>query len=197
MATDIKKVIENLLGFYDFDDKVIVSVGAGGGQLIEYGRNAKRVIALDNDAQAIGRLKEALERNGLAEKFSPQVKDFYEAELKGDVVLFEFCLHEMSDPARAIEHAKSMSNDVVVFDHLPGEWAHYINETEKVRRSWAAVEEHGFRKKITFEAVQSFKDHEELLNKVRSQGEESMRRIARFKTQENIAIKMPYCVALI
>jgi len=54
MATDIKKVIEDLLGFYDFDDKVVISVGAGGGQLIEYGRKAKRVIALDNDAEAIG-----------------------------------------------------------------------------------------------------------------------------------------------
>lgn len=197
MATDIKKVIENLLGFYDFDNKVVISVGAGGGQLVEYGRNAKRVIALDSDAKAIERLKDALARNKLAEKFVCQVKDLYEAQLKGDVVLFEFCLHEMSDPAKAILHAKEMSNDVVVFDHLPGEWAHYINETEKVARSWAAVEEHGFRKKMTFEAVQKFKDHDELFNKVSSQGEESVKRIARFKTEKDIIIKMPYCVALI
>ena len=40
MATDITQVSANLLSFYDFRDKVVVSVGAGGGQLIEYARSA-------------------------------------------------------------------------------------------------------------------------------------------------------------
>jgi len=50
---------------------------------------------------------------------------------------------------------------------------------------------------MIFEAVQLFKDYDELLGKVRSQGEESVRRIARFKAQKDITIRMPYCIALI
>lgn len=55
MATDIGKVIDNLVSVYDFTDKTVVHVGAGGGQLIAYARSALRVIAVDPDAEA-GRL---------------------------------------------------------------------------------------------------------------------------------------------
>ena len=34
--------------------------------------------------------------------------------LHGDVVYFEFCLHEMDDPAKALIHAKSLAPDIVV-----------------------------------------------------------------------------------
>jgi hypothetical protein len=34
MATDLNLIITNLLAFYDFTNKTIVSVGAGGGQRI-------------------------------------------------------------------------------------------------------------------------------------------------------------------
>ena len=42
MATDLHLMIKNLLSFYDFAGRVIISVGAGGGQFIEYGLVAKR-----------------------------------------------------------------------------------------------------------------------------------------------------------
>jgi len=37
-----------------------------------------------------------------------------------DVVYFEFCLHEMHDPEKALIHAKKLAPDIVVFDHSPG-----------------------------------------------------------------------------
>jgi hypothetical protein len=53
MATDINTIIANLMAFYDFRDKTVISVGAGGGQLIEYGRTAGKIIAVENDPGAM------------------------------------------------------------------------------------------------------------------------------------------------
>lgn len=44
MATDVNLIIKNLLEFYDFNQKVIVSVGAGGGQFVEYTEDAKNIL---------------------------------------------------------------------------------------------------------------------------------------------------------
>jgi hypothetical protein len=38
MATDYALMIENLLSFYDFNDKSMIAIGAGGGQFVAYGR---------------------------------------------------------------------------------------------------------------------------------------------------------------
>lgn len=43
MATDTKKIINNLLEFYDFNNRTIIKFGAGGGQLIEFGRMNGRI----------------------------------------------------------------------------------------------------------------------------------------------------------
>jgi len=56
MATDVELVLENLVRFYPFDGKVMISVGAGGGQLAGCGRAARKVIAVDSDAAALGAL---------------------------------------------------------------------------------------------------------------------------------------------
>ncbi|HEX7492623.1 MAG TPA: hypothetical protein VF346_00250, partial [Bacteroidales bacterium] len=65
MATDIKKIINNLLEFYDFSSRTIITVGAGGGQLIEYGRISKKVLAIDFDKESLQKLKDNLIRSGL------------------------------------------------------------------------------------------------------------------------------------
>ena len=108
MATDIKRLINNLLEFYDFENKAILSVGAGGGQLIEYGRHAKHVTAIDNDKAALDKLKQNLIASGLDDKFTLVHSDFYAADFKADLLLFEFCLHEMEDPEAAIRRALTM-----------------------------------------------------------------------------------------
>ncbi len=52
MTTGLAALLDNLLRFYPFDGKVVLAVGAGGGQLAGYGRAAKRVIAVDHEAAA-------------------------------------------------------------------------------------------------------------------------------------------------
>jgi predicted RNA methylase len=86
-------MVADLLGFYDLRDKTVLSVGAGGGQLIEYGRAAGKVLALDSDAQALEKLRENLRAAGLEDKFVPVLGDFFEVDLRADTVLFEFGLH--------------------------------------------------------------------------------------------------------
>ena len=56
MATDMAAVLANLLGFYRFDDTIMIAVGAGGGQLAGYGRVARQVIAVDSDGAALAAL---------------------------------------------------------------------------------------------------------------------------------------------
>lgn len=198
MATDYPKLIANLLAFFDFKGKTVIDVGAGGGQLIEYGRTAGKVLALDYDAQAMETLREKLNIAGLADKFETILGDFYRMELEADVVLFEFSLHEMKDPGAAVEHARSMAPAVVVFDHGPGsEWSYFAAEDDKVAASWAALSRFPLKKKEIHEAVQFFNNYDELHQKVKSQGETSLARIERFKGQAGIRIPMSYGLALI
>jgi len=198
MAADIKKMISNLLEFYNFSDKTIITVGAGGGQFIEYGRNSKKVLAIDSDKEALVKLKENLIKSGLDDKFTLFHSDLYLSNLQGDVVLFEFCVHEMKDPEAALKHALTMAPDIVIADHLPdSEWAYIIDEKEKISNSRAALELFHLKKDQRFDTFQFFNDYEELYQKVKVQGARTIERIAKFKDKENFTIPMSYGFALI
>ena len=198
MATDYRKLVADLLAFYDFTDKTVIAVGAGGGQLVEYGRAAGKVLAVDNSAPALDKLRESLKAAGLEDKFTPVLGDFFGVDLRADAVLFEFCLHELPDPAAAVERARRMAPAVIVFDHWPGsEWSYLAAEEKKVAAAWAALVRFPVKKKQMHEAVQSFKDYGELYEKVKGQGETSLARIAAFKEIRDIRIPMPYGLALI
>jgi tRNA A58 N-methylase Trm61 len=198
VATDVQKIIQNLLAVYDPIGRTIILVGAGGGQFIEYGRGAAQILALDNDAEAIRLLRENLKKAGLEDTFTPILGDFYESGLKGDAVLFEFCLHEMSDSKAAIRHAQTMAPDIIVIDHWPdSEWSYYTAETERVRASWEALESFSLKKKQSYTAVNLFNDYDELYLKLKGQGELSLARIEKFRSKKNIAIPVIYGIALI
>ncbi|HEY3381230.1 MAG TPA: methyltransferase domain-containing protein [Vicinamibacterales bacterium] len=195
MATDAGAILKNLLGFYDFDGKTIVAAGAGGGQLAGYASRARRVVAVDPDALAIERLAEAAERLGIADRFEYVTGTFEACDVRGDVVLFEFCLHEMADPAVSLAHALSLAPDIVVVDHLAGSaWAYCGDEDEKAARSWRAVEAIGIADRAVFEAEQHFRDFEELNNRLLGQGAESLRRIQPFRGDTDIVIPMVYAI---
>lgn len=198
MAADIKKIIKNLLDFYEFENKAIITVGAGGGQLIEYGRISKEVYAIDNDEEALYKLKDNLLKSGLDNKFNIIHSDFYLTNLQGDVVMFEFCLHEMTDPAAAIKHAMTMAPDILITDHWPGsEWAYFVDEEEKVVNSWSAIKSFDLKKIQSYDTIQYFNNYDEIYQKVKMQGENSINRIKDFKDKNNFTIPMSYGFALI
>lgn len=198
MAADYRKMVADLLAFFDFTGRTVLSVGAGGGQLIEYGRPARRVLALDCDAPALDRLRENLKTAGLEDKFEPVLGDFFAVELKADVVLFEFSLHEMADPVAALERARRLAPAVVVFDHGPGSlWSYMTAEEHKVVAAWAAVCRFPVKKARIYEGIQAFPGYEELFQKVKGQGETSLARIEPYRGQTGIRIPFTYGLALI
>src|SRR5260370_33889974 len=72
---------------------------------------------------------------------------FEDVILFGDVVYFEFCLHELDEPRRALIHARTLTPDIDVFDHSPySDCASYTDEEGKVRRSAEALKRLGPRR---------------------------------------------------
>lgn len=198
MAADIKMIVDNLLAFYDFTGKVVMSVGAGGGQLIEYARNAKRVYAVDNDRCALDKLTGRLFEANLSDKFVLIRSDFKEVQIAADVIIFEFCLHEMESSKEMVEHALTLANDVVIADHwIDSEWAFTVLEEVKVSKSWKELGAVAFKKQQVFHSLQKFSNYDELFEKVHSQGEEVLDRIAQYKGKSNIEIPMAFAYALV
>ena len=198
MATDLELIVRNLTDFYDFVDKTVIAVGAGGGPLAEYGRRARRVIAVDHDASAMERLSVRVRERRLADKFTLVHGDLLTVRPTGDVVLFEFCLHEMPDPLRALDHARLLARDVLVIDHAPGSpWEWYAAEEAGIEAGWAAVARGPVRLQRDVEAFQHFNDFAELETRLARQGATSKARIAAFRGQQPIFIAMPYRLALL
>jgi hypothetical protein len=193
LATDYAKLSENLHRFYEFTDKVVLFVGAGGRQLLSPATRTRKLIAIDKDVAALRELEESVSAQGLAHSVQVIGTSFEQVTSPGDAVYFEFCLHEMNDPEKALIHAKSLAPDIVVYDHSPGsEWIYYGAEEDKVACSAAVMERLGIRRRQTFEAEQRFANFAELLAKVSPQGPLAIERAQRFVGATNIAIAMKY-----
>jgi SAM-dependent methyltransferase len=198
MAADLRQVVENLSGFYDFGGRDVVVVGAGGGQLLEFARPARKVLAVDKDAGALERLARRVAEAGLGGTFTLRNADLLELEPWGDVVVLEFCLHEMPDPARALAHARRVAPEVVAIDHAPeSPWSWCAAEEREVEAGWRALEALPIRRQAAFECVQRFADYRELEAKLADQGPESRARIAPYRGRRGISIAMPYRLALL
>jgi predicted RNA methylase len=190
--------VANLVAFYDVADKTVVVVGAGGGQLIEYVRSARCVTAVDRDEAAIERLAARARETGLADRFTLVTSDFLDVRPRGDAVLFEFCLHMMMEPQRALAHAAELAPEVVVIGHAPGSrWSWYAAEDKGVEAAWKAAEERQIRRRRDVEAFQHFQDYAELEARLANQGSTSLERISPLRGQTAISIPMPYRLALL
>lgn len=198
MAADYGQLAENLRCFYDFTDKVVLFIGAGGKQLLDPTLKTTRVIAIDRDVQALRELKTNIAAKGLQDSVDVVGTDFEDVTLCGDVVYFEFCLHEMRDPQKALTHARTLAPDIVVFDHLPdSDWVFYTAEENKVRRSTEAMKLFDVRRRMTFHTEQHFRNHAELIAKVAVQGAMAIERTRRFEGVANIVIPMSYALVLL
>lgn len=198
MPTDTGQIVSGLIDFYDFAGKTVVDVGAGGGQLAEFARKSRRVIAVDHDEVALERLARRLEASGLAGRFTLVAGEFLEVRDAGDVVLLEFSLHQMPEPERALEHASRLAPDVLVVDHAPSSiWSWYAAEERQVAAGWKAVEARTVRRWRAVEAFQSFRDHAELETRLASQPPKSAERLRALRGHTSISIPMPYWMALI
>jgi hypothetical protein len=198
VATDYKQLTENLSRFYDFAGKIVLYVGAGGRQLLSTSIKAKKVLAIDHNVASLRELEINRAANGKQDSIEVLAVGFENVTKPGDVVYFEFCLHEMNDPIGALAHAHTLAPDIVVFDHSPGSvWAFHAAEDEKVQRSAEAMDRFGIRRRETFCAAQHFQDHNELLAKIASQGPVAIERALHFAKATNIVIPMSYGLSLL
>lgn len=198
MATNFEQIVRSITEFYDFAGKTVVVVGAGRGQLVGYVQSASRVIAIDLDRAATNRLAVVVRERGLTDKFEIVHDDFLELQTPGDVVVFEFCLHEMPNPKGALDHARTIARDVLVIDHAPGSpWSWHAAEDGGVEACWAAVAHASVGRRQDVEARQRFGHFAELEAVFAGQGPESRARIASFRGQQPIEISMPYRLALL
>jgi hypothetical protein len=193
LATDYAKLTENLCRFYDFTDKVVLYIGAAGRQLLDPAARTKLLIAIDKDVAALQELRANVAASGLRDSVEVVGANFNEVTLQGDVVYFEFCLHEMDDPEETLRHGKSLAPDIVVYDHSVGsEWIFFGAEEDKVAHSSAIMERYGIRRREKYEAEQRFESFAELLAKVSPQGPLAIERARRFEEAKDIVIPMSY-----
>jgi hypothetical protein len=115
---------------------VVLYVGAGGRQLLSPSVRTGKCIAIDKNAEALRSLTAEAAVQGAHDSLEVIEAGFEQVTRPGDVVYFEFCLHEMDDPRATLEHARRLAPDVVVYDHSVGsEWIFFGAEEDKVARS--------------------------------------------------------------
>ena len=188
----------SLARFYDFRGKSVLYVGAGIGQILRPASGVASVVAIDRDPGALKGFRRAAttEWAGVPVKFIP--RDFNTVKARGDVVYFEFCMHYMKDPERALRQARSLAPDIVAMDHLPGSrWVYYWAGEKAVSRSTRAMEAFGVKRRDASTAEQRFKDWKALASRLKGEGEESKRRVLELKGVKDIRMRMDYCLYLL
>ncbi|HZU44955.1 MAG TPA: hypothetical protein VE994_19915 [Terriglobales bacterium] len=195
VAIDRAKLSRDLSRFYDFTGKEVIYVGAGHGQLLDPD-GIRRLIAVEENPRAAEPLRARLAHR--VSSMEVMVGSFDDVHKRADVVYFEFCLHEMQDPHKALTHAWELASDIVVFDHAAGsEWSFYAAEDQKVARSAEVMTSFGVRRRKQFVGEQRFRNYAELAAKLLSQGAPAAERARRFAGMTNIAIPMRYELALL
>jgi ubiquinone/menaquinone biosynthesis C-methylase UbiE len=191
LAADYPLLTSKLREFYNFADKTVLLVGAGGGTLLDPAIQTKKLIAVDRDLSALREFERKTAAHGRQGSVEVLHGKFEEVAAHCDVVYFEFCLHEMADPFGALKHARTLAPDAVVFDHSPvSEWIFYSAEEEVVRRSAQAIKNFGIRRRSFFRTVQRFVDYPELLTKISVQGPLAIQRAGRYSAATDFVIPM-------
>jgi hypothetical protein len=198
MAADYKQMEQNFRQFYDFSGKTVVGVGAGGGPFTDLVCESRKLIVIDKDSAAIRQWEARIAAGGLKDRVDIVQADFCATSPRGDVVYFEFCLHEMDDPSETLRHALTLAPEVLVFDHLPdSEWAFQGAEEDKVRRSTDALADFYCLRHQAFRSEQRFQTYQQLLDKVSPQGALALQRAERYRGTAEIAIPMTYGLTLV
>jgi ubiquinone/menaquinone biosynthesis C-methylase UbiE len=198
MAADYEQMAQNIRQFYSFSGKKVLGVGAGGGPLTNLVLESRKLIVIDKDPAAIRQWEARVIAEGLQNRVDVIHAEFCETSLRGDVVYFEFCLHEMDDPGQALRHALTLAPEVLIFDHLPdSEWAFHAAEEDKVRRSTDALADFACTRRQAFRTEQRFPEYRQLVEKVSPQGKAALDRAERYRGMTGIAIPMTYGLSLL
>ena len=196
MATDLSAIVARLRGFRDPAGLDVLAVGCGGGQLAGYLQEARTVTALDIDGEALERFHAAFRQVSGRTPDRCIVGGLEAWDGAADLVFLEFCLHEMPDPADAVQTAVQRAAEVLVADHYRGSpWALCTGEADKVERLWRALEGLHPAAFQSVEALQRFDDYEQLRGRVGGQGREAIEHIQRYRGERDLRIPMWWAMA--
>jgi SAM-dependent methyltransferase len=198
MVVNRDELAANLTKFYDFRGKKVLYIGCGLGQLLPPESGVASVVGIDRDAEALKAFRNVAKTKwaGIPITFVPH--KFETVKQRGDIVYFEFCMHQMENPRRTLEIARSLAKDIVVMDHLPGsKWVYYWTGEEAVARSTKAIEWFGFRRKKILVTEQKFEDGKALSQRLSRVGKEAKRRILELKDARDIRMRMDYGLFLL
>lgn len=193
MVVDRDELTANLTKFYNFRGKKVLYVGCGLGQLLPPESGVASVVGIDRDANALKAFRNVAKTKwaGIPITFVPH--KFETVNHHGDVAYFEFCMHQMEDPRRTLELARSLARDIVIMDHLPGsKWVYYWAGEDEVSRSTKAIESFGIRRKKILVTEQKFDDEKALARRLDRVGREAKRRILELKDAKDIRMRMDY-----
>ena len=193
LATDYAQLAKNLLRFYDFTNKVVLFVGAGGRQLLDPSAGTKKLIAIDQDVEALRELAANVAAKGIQGSMEVVGSKFEDVALSAMWSISNFVCTRWPIPRRRLPTPRIWHATPVVFDHSPdSEWIFYGAEEDKVRSSTQAMERFGLKGRERFHTEQRFEDYAELLAKVSAQGPTAIQRAQRFAGATNIVIPMRY-----
>src|SRR5262245_21066942 len=83
LAVNYRALSANLSRFYDFTDKVVLYVGAGGRQLLDPSITIRKLIAIDQDPKSLTELERSVALKGLKDSVEIVGSAFEDVELPG------------------------------------------------------------------------------------------------------------------
>ncbi len=156
------------------------------------------MVAIDRDGKSLDgfRRESRTKWKGIPVRFVPH--RFETVKLRGDVVYFEFCLHQMRSPSKALEHAHTLAPDIVIMDHMArSKWVYCWAGEDAVTKSTNAVESFGVRRRKEFVTEQRFEDWNALATRLSGEGKESKRRVLELKRTGEVRMRMDYALFLL
>jgi tRNA G37 N-methylase Trm5 len=197
MVTYLDKIKQDVERFINCNGKTVLIVGAGGGKLFGYADSAQKVFALDCNSKALDKLAEIIHLNEQEEKYELVCGYFETIDIKADVVIFEFSLHEIPDAYETLKHAKKLSNRVIVVEHTSdSEWICLAQEDQNVKRVEEGLTKFEVIKTEYYVTQKEFKDLDDLKTKLGYIDNDRLPSIfEKYKSKVNHSVEMKYRIS--
>ena len=197
MSTYLDKMKQDISAFINCYGQSVLIVGAGGGKLFGYTDSARKIYALDCNKEALDKLKEIIPECDQGNKYELICDYFENTTTKVDIVIFEFSLHEIPDTYKALKHAKSLGNRVIVVEHTSdSEWICIAQEDQNAKRVEDGLNKFNIKKANEYITGKEFKDLDDLKCKLGYKIDDTLPCIfENYRNKKNYVVEMKYRIS--
>jgi ubiquinone/menaquinone biosynthesis C-methylase UbiE len=194
MASYLEKMKQDIMEFIECADKTVLIVGAGGGKLFGYADSARKVYALDRNDKALDKLKETIPLHEQGNKYELICDYFENVNIKVDIAMFEYSLHEIADPYNALKHVKNLAERVIVAEHSSdSEWIRLAQEDQNVKKAEEGLKRFAIKRANEYLTGKEITDIDDLTAKLGYKGNDNVPGIfAEYKNKNNYVVGMKY-----